>query len=425
VPDAEKERLAKRQANAGAALLRLGQTEPVWPLLRHRPDSRLRSYLIHRFSPLGADPLALVRRLEKEANISVLRALLLSLGEFGPQQFPLAERETLTPRLLRMYREDSDPGLHGAAEWLLRRWKQEEKLRETDKILAKRGVPQTEDGRRWYINGQGQTFVVIPGPVEFVMGSPPAEVDRWGGVEGDSEMLHRRGIDRSFAIAAKEVTVEQFLRFRADFDYNKTFSSTPEHPINKVTWYAAVAYCNWLSKQEGIPEDQWCYLPNSKGEFAEGMRIKPDHVNLTGYRLPTEAEWEFACRAGTVTSRYYGETEELLGEYAWYLTNSRGQGMLPPGTLKPNDFGLFDMNGNAFEWCLDGSTGYPYGEHGSAVPDNGWNEDSEYISNRFDHMTRGGAYWDPPLGQRSAHRLHAPPVLKADYLGLRPVRTFR
>src|SRR5262249_56439517 len=116
----DRERLARRQANAGVALLRLGASAPVWPLLEHRPDPRARSYLIHRLAPLGADPRALVRRLEEEKNVSVRRALLLSLGEFGPDQVPADLRQRLVPRLLEWYRSDPDPGIHGAVDWLLR-----------------------------------------------------------------------------------------------------------------------------------------------------------------------------------------------------------------------------------------------------------------------------------------------------------------
>ena len=90
--DDRREKLAKRQANAAVALLRLNQPAKVWPLLQHKPDPRTRSYLIHRFSPLGVDPEAIIRRLDEEPNVSARRALVLSLGEFGEQDLPPDQR---------------------------------------------------------------------------------------------------------------------------------------------------------------------------------------------------------------------------------------------------------------------------------------------------------------------------------------------
>ncbi len=70
----------------------------------------------------------------------------------------------------------------------------------------------------------------------------------------------------------------------------------------------AVAFCNWLNEREGIPKEQWCYLPNVEGEYAQGMTIVPEWLERTGYRLPTEEEWEFACRADLDNQRCYGKT---------------------------------------------------------------------------------------------------------------------
>src|SRR6202035_408342 len=92
---------------------------------------------------------------------------------------------------------------------------------------------------------------------------------------------------------------------------------------------------------------------NAEGKCAEGMRPVDDYLQRRGYRLPSEAEWEFAARAGAVTSRYFGTSESLLGDYAWHAKTSLNQRLLEVGRLKPNDLGLFDVLGNVKEWCSE------------------------------------------------------------------------
>jgi serine/threonine protein kinase/formylglycine-generating enzyme required for sulfatase activity len=437
--DERRETLAKRQANAAVALLRLGQADKVWPLLKHSDDPRVRSYLIHRLSPLGADSGAIIKRLDEERDITIRRALLLALGEFDEKALPPDARQALLPRLQDVYRTDADPGLHASVEWLLRRWQQKAWLKQVNDEWAKdkegramrmEGIEQllTRDKEKsppqWYVNGQGQTMVVVPGPVEFLMGSPPTEAGREGGAEGKFEMRHRRRIGRSFAIAATEVTVEQFLRFRKDHGYHKQYAPTKDHPIHAVSWYDAAAYCNWLSEQEGIPPDQWCYEPSARTGFAEGMKLASNHLLRTGYRLPIEAEWEFSCRAGALTSRYFGQAEDLMGTYGWYAKHSLVRWTLPVGSLKPNDLGLFDMLGNAAEWCQDSFTAYKLGEGAKVIQDiEGQNMEINSVQGRVE---RGAAFDSQPAFMRSADRSYRyQPMVQDISVGFRPARTFR
>ena len=221
---ADKEKRFQRQARAAVALVRLGQAEDVWPLLRHSPDPSVRSYIVHWLKPLGTDPKALIVKLEGLAHdpapppvegrsrmeailfdpvTSVRRALVLALGEY--QDLPAAARKPLVATLLTRYRNDPDAGIHGAAEWTLRQWKQDEELKKADA-----GLPKLEDrgDRRWYVNSAGQTLAVIEGPVTFAMGSPATEPER-----DSDETPHPQRINRRFAVATKEVTREQYERF--------------------------------------------------------------------------------------------------------------------------------------------------------------------------------------------------------------------
>jgi formylglycine-generating enzyme required for sulfatase activity len=273
-------------------------------------------------------------------------------------------------------------------------------------------------GRRWFVNSQRQTFAVIEGPVEFRMGSPPTEPGR-----GSDEVSHRLNIPRRFAIATKEVTVEQYQRFmrtypRFGFDPSHLARNSPAGagPMIAVTWYGAAAYCNWLSEQEGLPKDQWCYAANQGGEYDDGMIIPADVLRRTGYRLPTEAEWEYACRSGTITSRYYGVSTDLLGKYAWFDADSLEHAW-PCGSLIPNELGLFDMLGNASEWAQN--------RYESLDPTSDEVNLMDHVERSTSRVLRGGAFGNPRAVVRSADRDSNVPSYRNTTYGFRPSRTYR
>jgi serine/threonine protein kinase/formylglycine-generating enzyme required for sulfatase activity len=420
----QRERLARRQATAAATLLKLDAPADAWPLFRHRPDPEARSQLVWRSGLLGVDPGRLVQRLEEETDVSARRALILALGEFREKDLPAGVRERLIAKLLRWYRDDPDPGIHGAIDWLLRHskegpearpvdWGQAAELQKIDQELRRRDP----DGvRGWYVNQQGQTLVLLRGPVEFRMGSPADEPGHF-----DVERLHWRQIGRSYAIASKAVTKAQFQRFLQDRPdvrppNTKAYGSEGDCPISGVPWYMAAQYCNWLSEQEGIPEAHWCYP--SHASIKDGMKPFPDYLQRQGYRLPTEAEWEYACRAGATTSRSYGSSLELLGRHAWYQQTSQER-TWPVGQKRPNDLGLFDMHGNVWTWVQDGAFTYPPGP--GPVEDK---EDIRNLEDRVNRALRGGSFSDHVLTVRSAQRNNSRPDNPNFLVGLRVARTY-
>ncbi len=324
---------AKREANLRAALFALGKPEEVWPSLVHTSNPTLRSYLIERLGSSAVDPDQLAKRLLSEENdVSVRRALILALGAFEPGRVP-----GLVQALLGLYENDPDAGIHGASAWALRHWG--EQLAGIDQKLA-RG--QAEVSRDWCLTKKPplHTFTII---------RPRPSLDY--AAKKLALPTH------SFAVATTEVTVDQYRHFEQHSHYKRKAQEDPstiltsDCPANMVSWYDAVEYCNWLSEREGIPPEEWCYRRNKEGLFD----FVPDYLKRKGYRLPTDEEWEFACRAGAVTPWNFGEADgDLMSKYEWWSANCFVEGERRAhrvAILKPNDWGLFDMHGNVQEWC--------------------------------------------------------------------------
>lgn len=156
-------------------------------------------------------------------------------------------------------------------------------------------------------------------------------------------------------------------------------------PVDSVSWNDAVEFCNRLSEREG-----------STPAYRREGQCTEEVTSADGYRLPTEAEWEYACRAGTTGPRY-GELDEI----AWYRGNSGGTAH-PVGRKRPNAWGLYDMLGNVWEWCWDFYDPAVYGEY---------------------RVLRGGGWFDEQWSCRASVRRRSHPTLRLDDIGFRVVRS--
>lgn len=401
-----RDALWKSQANAAVCLLELGSAERVWPLLKHSPDPSLRSYLVHCFGELGASVQPLIERVGRETDGSVRRAVILSLGEYRDFSLSVKERHSVVEELATLYRNDPDAGIHGAAAWTLRQWQEQDRLQQIDKELqqAISKEPARIHQRNWYINFLGQTFTMVKGPVAFVAGDKAKDTEP-----------RKMTLAQSFAIATQEVTIEQFKAFRRDY---KSFEREvdAQHPASGVTWYDAAAFCNWLSQREGLPREEWCYEPNEKGEYAEGMKIPANCLQRLGYRLPIETEWEYACRANSTATFAFGDSEALLTRYAWWGEHSgSGYSTGPVGKTKPNDLGIFDMYGNVSEWC--------HNQQNAEIA--GATQPPEVVRDKQYRVLSGFSCADVPWYASSLFGGRYQPSYRFQNIGFRPARTCR
>ncbi len=178
-----------------------------------------------------------------------------------------------------------------------------------------------EDPPKEFTNSIGMKFVWIK-PGSFIMGSPKEEKQLW-----DEEIQHKVTLTKGFYMGVHLVTQEQWVEI---MDNNPShFKGEKNLPVEQISW-------------------------NDCQEFIKKLRDK----DKRSYRLPSEAEWEFACRAGTTTAYHFGFDKSMLGQYAWYDQNSESK-THPVGQKKANEWGLFDMYGNVFEWCQDWCGDYP------------------------------------------------------------------
>jgi formylglycine-generating enzyme required for sulfatase activity len=220
----------------------------------------------------------------------------------------------------------------------------------------------------------GVEMVLLPAG-EFLMGDDAGE--------DDEKPAHRVQLG-AFYIDTAEVTQASF---QAMMGRNPSKSVGPQKPVERVSWYAAVQYCNMRSGREGL---QPCYdLKTLKCDFA-----------ADGYRLPTEAEWEYACRAGTATRWSFGDNPAELAKYGWFKGNAGGT-THPVQEKQPNAWGLYDMQGNVAEWCNDF-----YSERYDA---SGPSKDPTGPTSGDERVLRGGSWSTDGESCRASARHSEPP----------------
>lgn len=288
-------------------------------------------------------------------------------------------------------------------------------------------------------DGVPEDFVALS-PGLFTMGSPTNEPGRQ-----PNEIQHQVILTRGFFVKRTEVTNQQYMelaQWAFDHGYVTADSSSlydnldgstqslkllgadvyeiyfdggifrcinPAHPVRYMNWYGSVSYCDWLSLRDGLPRaynhDTW--------QCNDG-----DPYAAAGYRLPTEAEWEFACRAGSTTAFANGPITHILcdpldpnlDQMGWYCGNASEAH--PVAQKLSNAWGLYDMHGNVWEWCNDW-----YGEYDDVVTDpvGPWDGDRR--------MSRGGTFANNARFDRSAYRGYTYPSAANFNFGFRPVRS--
>ena len=230
-------------------------------------------------------------------------------------------------------------------------------------------------------NSIGMVLVPIPAG-EFLMGSPETEPGR----QDNSELQHQVTLTKPFLLGVHEVTQGQWqaVMDTTPWKGKQYVKEGDDYPATYVSWNDAVEFCRQLSEKEGLE-----------------------------YRLPTESEWEYACRAGTTTGYSFGDDASQLGEYAWYREKkdrrSWPQYAHTVGQKKPNPWGLYDMHGNVWEWCSDWHGDYP----SESVTD------PAGPSSGSSRVIRGGAWFSSAEQCRSAFRLRESPSIVGNSLGFR------
>ncbi len=252
-------------------------------------------------------------------------------------------------------------------------------------------------------------MVLIKGGT-FIMG------DELGDLQDDSSPTHRVTLTYDFWIGKYQVTFDDFDLFCEETGRDKPRDSGwggGQRPVIYVSWWDTIAYCNWLSEKEQLPVAYRLEGEQDEGQMLDlNGNMTTDITEVIGYRLPTEAEWEFAARGGNISRGYKYAGSNTAEEVAWFLDNSASK-THEVGMKLPNELGIYGMSGNVWEWCTD-----VFGSYTSTDKINPYNS-----SGGSYRVGRGGSWRSVELYARVADRNYRFPNYSGNFFGFRLART--
>lgn len=314
------------------ALAHLGKADLLGPHLKRQSDPTIRCMLIENLASSQADTQLLIEILENADSSDVIAATLKVLGTSNSNFIREQHQETIRSIASDLYQTHPDAEVHGSAEWLLRMFGEELSIPSSSE-------PDLNQAQ-WFVTPSGYTMVI---PEDFNL---PIELNE--SLTDEEKARENYEIDWRFAVATTEVTCGKYMLFNPDYKQILQEVEDANCPVNRVDLVGAMSYCNWLTLQDGMTEQDQCYV-----EVKGRMVPHADFLVRRGYRLPLEKEWEIAVRGGTETPFIFGSDSKLSFQYGWIAQNSKSM-LHPVGMLKPNQIGLFDVCGNVSEWCHDG-----------------------------------------------------------------------